>query len=159
MQSHNQAGEVDTSSKFAVACFIRQLGFSHVTIVENPKSIIDITADTPDGNPVAIEVKARNCSHVAYPDMRCEHLKYRVVQAGVYAGTYRGGILACIYSDGYIAMGDLLDGRRSQGLGPKSTTWEPVTVAKDYWDVDRAREWYVQPLLDAVKERFGENGK
>jgi len=103
-----------------VAAYLERNPRLKATITEDPYDPIDIVASAvaigPTGpedlpKPIAVEVKGRPFPHDRYATMMVEKKKIDAIRPQVKAGKYGSVMLACVYSDDVLMIGNPLDPR------------------------------------------------
>lgn len=134
--------EIDKNSVVAVSGLMVENGYD-VSATEGICDVFDLVAVKGDVPPVYIEVKNRRVAHDAYPDMRVDANKLDAAEKAVESGKCRGVLVASVYTDGYICLGNIRRGKRTTGYGPLATMspiWthrNGVYATKEFVDVPR----------------------
>lgn len=127
----------DSNSITTASGFFTQIGYS-VSKTEDEFARFDLICETPNHGTIAVEVKGRNVTLDRYPDMAVDYIKYMDAVSEIKAGTYTNVLVCSIYTDGYLALGNILEGHDVAAEGPKSTCFEDThRYTKNYHDVPR----------------------
>ena len=96
---------------------------------------IDLLIENDKGI-VGVEVKGRSYSHDFFGDIRVEQTKLDSANEYIKEGRCRAVWVASLFSDGYLCLGNIRNGKPTTGIAPKTTCfYDCGKVEKQFIDV------------------------
>ena len=138
---------IDKTSVQTASAFFVGRGYA-VSATDEEFDNFDLVCSGDKSGTFAVEVKGRSCAVDRYPDMAVDYTKYQAALSAIDAGEYSGVLVCSIYTDGYLALGNILSGHDAFADGPASTYYARSVgrYQKHFWDVPRQKVWNLDEI-------------